>query len=379
MLKRIFLAIETFILGFKKKKDILFVVRNKLMLTYARAIYEILEEDSRLRLWICLYEPYDADDEEIKALKKKSNPRCISYFLARYLKWDLIIFPDHKPAFRADCQKIYVDHALCSGQAVDGDVYEYGSRARDRSGNIIYNKIFVASHFLANGIKNHHPDVYPYIRVVGNLFIDKLIDAKNGKPGIFKSTDFNHNRMTIVIASTWRNNSLIHNTGLELIEKLPDLAKQYNIVITIHYHNYYFRYPECLDWNDILGKINIENVCVIKPGTEPHHYLAQADLLIMDMTSLGLYFPVCGKPIIFWDNINVEYVPVNLIDELRKVAYVVNDISNLDLIINNALSNFDEEKMRILSNKISSYQGESGNRIKNEIYQCIHMEYQEGQ
>ena len=374
MLKQIYLAIESFILGFKKKKDIIFVVRNKLMLTYARAIYELLEEDNRLRLWICLYEPYDADDEEIKALKEKSSPRCISYFLARYFKWDLIIFPDHKPQFRADCHKIYVDHALCTGRTVDGDVYEYGNKARDRSGNVIYNKIFVASHFVADGIKNHYPEVYPRIRVVGNLFIDKVIDSKNGEPGIFKRTDFN-NRKTIVIASSWRKISLIHNMGMELIGKLPDLAKQYNIIISIHYHNYYFRYPECLDWKDILGKINIENVYVIKPGTEPYRYLAQADLLIMDMTSLGLYFTVCGKPIIFWDNINVKYVPVNLIDELRKAAYVVNDISNLDSIIKSALSDFDKEKMRILSNKISSYQGDSKKRIRKEIYDSLHIEY----
>ena len=374
MLKQIYLSIESFILGFKTKRDIIFIVRNKLMLTYARAIYELLEKDNRLRLWICLYKPYDADDEEIKALNKKSNPRCISYYLARYFKWDLIIFPDHKPAFRADCQKIYTDHALCSGRTVDGDAYEYGNRARDSSGNIIYNKIFVASHFLADGIKKHYPDVYPYIRIVGNLFIDKVIDTNNGKQGMFKRTGSDHNRMTIVIASSWREISLIHNFGLELIEKLPDLAKQYNIIITIHYHNYNFRYPGCRDWKDILGKINIENVCVIEPGTEPYHYLAQADLLIMDMTSLGLYFPVCGKPIIFWDNINVKYVPVNLIDELRKAACVVHDISNLDSIINSAVSNFDEEKMRTLSGKISSYQGESENRIRNEIYESVHLE-----
>ena len=374
MLKRIYLLIENFFLGFKKKKDIVFVVRNKLMLTYARAVYEILEEDNRLRLWICLYEPYDADDEEIKALKAKRNPRCISYFLARYFKWDLIIFPDHKPEFRVECYKIYIDHALCSGRTVDGDVYEYGNKARDRSGKVIYNKIFVASHFLANGIKNYYPEVYPCIRVVGNLFIDRVIAAKHGKPDISKITNFDHNKLTIVIASSWRNISLIHNFGMELIEKLPGLAKQYNIIITIHYHNYYFRYPECLDWKNILGKIDIENVCVIEPGTEPYYYLPQADLLIMDMTSLGLYFPVCGKPIIFWDNSNVKYVPVNLVDELRKAAYVVNDISSLDSIINNALSEFDEEKMKTLSDKISSYQGESVKRIKNEIYQSIHLE-----
>ncbi len=161
---------------------------------------------------------------------------------------------------------------------------------------------------------------------------------------------------------------------MELIEKLPELAKQYNVILSIHYNNYYFSYPGCLDWKDILGEINLGNVCVIKPGTEPYHYLVQADLLIMDMTSLGLYFPVFKRPIVFWDNINVKYVTVNLIDELRKAAYVVNDISNLDAIIDNAFSDYDEEKMIILLNKISSYQGESENRIREEIYESICLE-----
>ena len=367
--------LEFFFPMYKKKKDVLFVVRNKLMLTYARAIYEKLEEDNRLRLWICLYKPCDADDEEIKALKIRNNPRCISYLLARYIKWDLIIFPDHKPLFRADCHKIYIDHALVSGRTVDGDAYEFGKRAKDHSGNVIYNKIFVASHFIADGVKNHYSDVYPHIRVVGSLFVDKLIATKNNKSEILKEINLNHSRKTIMIASTWTKQSLIHNVGLELIAKLPELAGQYNVIITAHYNNYYFRYPECMDWRKILGKINIENVYVIEPGVEPYRYLSVADILIMDITSLGLYFTIFGRPIIFWENIDFQYGPVNLIDELRKAAYVVNDISNLDSIIDKAILNFDEEKMKILLDKISSYQGKSEKRYKEEIYQSISLEY----
>lgn len=368
------MSIESFFLKYKKKKDILFVIRNKLMLSYARAIYERLEDDNRLRLWICLYKPCDADDEEIKALKVKNNPRCISYLLARYIKWDLIIFPDHKPVFRTDCHKIFVDHSLCSGRTVNGDAYEFGKRARDRSGNVIYNKIFVASHFIADGVKNHYSEVYPYIRVVGNLFLDKLIETQSKKTKIFKEINLDQNRATIMIASTWTKHSLIHNLGQELITKLPELASQYNIIISAHYNNYCFKYPESLDWRKILGEINLKNVYVTEPGAEPYRYLSQADLLIMDITSLGLYFPFFCKPIIFWENVNFELEPVNLIDELRKAAYVVNNIFDLDSIINNAILNFDEEKMSILSNKISSYLGESEKRFKEEIYESILLE-----
>lgn len=371
MIRQIYMAIESYFLKFKKKKDILFVVRNRLMLSYVRAIYKRIEQDDRLRLWICLYKPCDADDHEMKVLKVKNNPRCISYYLARYIKWDLIVFPDHKPVFRADCHKIFVDHSLGSGRTVDGDVYEYGRRAKDRTGNIIYKKIFVASHFIAEGIKNHYPDIFPYIRVVGNLFIDELMETQKKKTDLFKEKNLDHDRKTIMFASTWTSDSLIHNYGQELIAKLPELASKYNVIISAHYNNYYFKYPGCLDWRNILGKINMENVYVIEPGTEPYRYLALTDLLIMDITSLGLYFTIFGKPIIFWNNVNLDCATVNLIDELRKAACVVGDISNLDTIIDKAILSFDKEKMKALSSKVSSYQGESEKRYKEEIYQSL--------
>ena len=107
-LKSVYLTLERSVLKYKKKKDILFPIRNELMFQYAYEIQKVLESDQRLRLWYCCINP----DLFLNfpQVRIKYSLKTLPYKIARWIKWDLVLYPDHGSCFRADTSKIYTGH-----------------------------------------------------------------------------------------------------------------------------------------------------------------------------------------------------------------------------------------------------------------------------
>src|ERR1017187_1140875 len=110
-------ALEDVIRFFKKKKDILFLVYNEIMLSYALPVYDLMAKDRRIRSWFCFVgEDGRFDPDNIKEIQQKFKGRIIPYKSAKLKRWDLILYPSHGPYFRSRCPKIYIGHSLKSGK-----------------------------------------------------------------------------------------------------------------------------------------------------------------------------------------------------------------------------------------------------------------------
>ena len=104
-------------------------------------------------------------------------------------------------------------------------------------------------------------------------------------------------------------------------------------------------------------------------------FLADADLLITDATSLSLYYPQFRRPIIYYDNPDVQYAMYSLMKELKTIVYNVSEIKNMKRHINCAFDQFSSETMRVFSEKISSYPGTAEVRYKEEIYDSLKLPF----
>lgn len=373
MLKKIkIIAITLFARLFKlrNRKYVLFAVRNEIMLSYVLPIYNGLRNDSRLSLWFCFTNPDRFSANQIDTFKKKHTLKTISYRLAKHIDWELIIFPDHCPPFREKCHKIYTGHGLTAGKKVKDTAYIFGPRSLGKKGEIIYEKIFVNSQFIKDRIKENYSNFYPHVRVVGSLLSDQMRIEKNID---IQSLGLDINKKTIMICSTWGPHSLIQSQGHNFINEIPKIANDYNIIISVHLNNFTVSKSGCDDISGLLDRIEQTNVYINKSFQVPHLLLRNADILITDITSLGLYYPMLGRPIIFLDNQKTEFEPCALIPELRKVAYVINDFSNMRETIENALIKFNPERMKDLSLKIVSFHGQAWERHANEIYDSLSL------
>ena len=297
---------------FKTKKYILFIAHNDIMLSYAYPVYERLMHDKRLRMLFCFRYKHLFIPGRIKKLKKRHRIRSIPYKIASIFKWDLIIFPDHRPWFRSDCRKIYIGHGAKAGKMVNGESYRYGSCSRDENNEIFYDKIFESSNYVKNAIKKYYPEYYPKVKVVGSLLAEKILEYSAERNEILRRINFDIYKKTVMVVSSWGSFSFLQSQGLEFIKIIPQIAKKYNIIFSVHLNNFVKEYSNGVDWRNIIGQINCKNVYTLINEEEPYHFLASADILITDMTSLGLYYPVLVRPMIFYDNQNINCVYCHL-------------------------------------------------------------------
>ncbi|MCK4882483.1 MAG: CDP-glycerol glycerophosphotransferase family protein [Candidatus Omnitrophica bacterium] len=375
-LKKIYFMIERFFLGFKRKKDVLFVARNELTFDYTYIIYKHLTGDERLRVWFCLVSPKNFLD--YAQIKKKFKLRTIAYEIARKLKWDLVMLPDHGPYFRDDCPKIYVNHGISSGKSKKGEHYIYSDRARGNDGRILYEKIFLTSNTLKEQVREHYPDFHECIAVVGSLCADEMmeVDRMAVRRDKLAGLGLSPEKKTAFIASSWGPHCLIQSEGERLIEEVNKLREEYNIILSIHLHNFHVEsHYKGLDMKVLLGKLRKDNVCVLEPKQSTHLLLPFSDILLTDMTSLSLYYPLLKRPVVFYDNRDVKYALSGLVPELREISFSVDDVSGLSSKFRKAEEEFDPAVMEEFSKKVFSFQGQAWERVSEEIHEILGLDH----
>lgn len=369
-LKKIYFILEGWLLKHKAGKDILFVVENELMLKYAYEVYQRLSGDKRVRLWFCVVYPRRFND--VSKMKKRFGAGIVPYGLARRVKWDLILYPNHGPYFRADCPKIYIGHGIGSGKTGRiKDHYIFGKYSLDENGQVIYEKIFLAGEHVKKQVQEHYPVFYPRVRVVGSLSGDRIVNADVQNRVNSAAPNLDRGKKTVMFASSWGPYSLVQSQKDEIIKGVRNLAGEYNVVVSLHHNNFNKIHFEGVDVRQLFSGVVHENVYVQKPGDDGHLLLPIADVLVTDMTSLGLYFPLLNRPVIFYDNPGQKYFPASLNQELMKVSRVTRDVSDLRADVREALKSFDKEKMGELAEKIFSYRGRAWERYSCEIYESL--------
>lgn len=370
---RLLLAIERKILKFKTKKDILLIVPNEIMYAYTKPIYDRLAGDRRIRPWFCFCSPHRFRKRNLAAIRKEKL-RTIPVRIARHLKWDLILYPVHRRRFRADCKKIYIDHSMHMGKAANGESYKYGRHTRDKNNNLTYDKIFAASDHEKQLISKSHPQHYPTVKVVGSLLADSLLASVGRKEKILESLNFDAARKTIMIASSWGPHCFAQNLGPKFIENLPALLEKYNVIFSIHQCNFLRKCSPQIDFTAVIRNARYANCRISSNNAESIDLLLAADLLITDHTSLGLYYLLLGRPIIFYENANVEYTPGAMFFEFRKAAHVIHDIDSIKEDILQAFDEYDKEKIEFVASQACSHRNNAWQRYEHEIYEMLLLE-----
>ena len=286
----------------------------------------------------------------------------------------MILYPNHGPYFRADCPKIYIRPGVGSGKTGRiKDHYIFGKYSLGENGQVIYEKIFLAGEHVKKQVREHYPVFYPHVRVVGSLLGDRLVNADVQNRVNSVAPNLDRGKKTVMFASSWGPYSLVQSQKNEIIKGVRNLAGEYNVVVSLHPNNFNKIHFEGVDVGQLFSGVVHENVMFKNPETR-HLLLPMADVLVTDMTALGLYFPLLNRPVIFYDNPGQKYFPASLNQELMKVSRVTRDVSDLRSDVREALKSFDKGKMEELAEKIFSYRGRSWERYSYEIYESLGLE-----
>jgi len=384
-LKKAIIYLESLLMKLKKRKDILLMVHNELMFSYCILFYKLLTKDKRFRLWFCFDRPSLISKDKIKELKSNYGFKTISYPMAKYLRWDLALYPDHYGWLRKAVKKIYVSHGI---EFLDRSLCPYSFDQKytlDKENNLVYDQLFVTSELIKKRAALINGRLRASLRNVGSLMYDDLYAlVKNQEGSNTKSP-----KKSIFIMSTWGNSSLLQSQGEILFDQMGILSEKYTIKFSIHPNNLIKEYSNDIDWTKKMK--DAERKYGIEPILGPSGWKAsftQTDVIITDNTSLHFYFLLLNKPMILLNHKNGPFEPdadrliVNAYLEdvnniVKDYAYVVDSLSNIESKINYAMEYHDEARAKKALDKIVNYLGNSKQKAYSEICSILDIEEKE--
>jgi len=338
----------------KRKKNILFVTSNKVMFDQVSFICDELKKDPRLSLWFCFSSPCRFDKKTLSELKKERKNTPFS--IAKFIKWDLIIFPDHDYGFRRDVKKIFIGHGPPMSKRVNGEYYMFGDDAVYKGGEYKYDRTFVYSEKQKREATKLYPQFYGKVDIVPSMRMWDISKKQQEKEELFREWNLDPAKKTIIFTSTW-DRSLVCSHGKALLSLLPALLREYNVVVSLH--------PKTIISSDsgfdsfarkIFEFKARDFVCFSGSSWAP--FVSTCDLLITDHTSMACYFLPYIRRVIFVDIPDVEAG-----DMMRRIASKCHRIKDLTVLEGDIKEAFLIDRKQDYENLASDYLGDYKNSM----------------
>jgi hypothetical protein len=133
-------------------------------------------------------------------------------------------------------------------------------------------------------------------------------------------------RPTVLYGPTYSTASSLHIAGEAIIESL--LASGFNVIVKLHDRSLEpsDRFTGGIDWRARLARFNSNFRFALAPGIDASPYLAAADALVTDHSSIGFEFLVLDRPLIVYvapDLTRVARISSDKVTLLRNAADLV--------------------------------------------------------
>ena len=174
----------------------------------------------------------------------------------------------------------------------------------------------------------------PAIRLIGMPRLDCLLDGSLQRDAILNSIGIDPSRKTVLYAPTWSRYSSVATMGEDIVKRLG--AAGYTVIVKLHdrsrqaddYHS------GGVDWGARLEPLLKANGGVLATGSNSSTYLAAADVLITDHSSVGFEYLLLDRPLIrihvpeLLEKTDIEPVYVQLMSEAATSVENIDELSD---------------------------------------------------
>ena len=218
----------------------------------------------------------------------------------------------------------------------------------------------------------------PAIRLIGMPKLDCLVDGSLERDKILESLGIEPKRKTVLYAPTWSKYSSVASMGEELVRRLG--SSGYTVIVKLHdrsrqgddYH------AGGVDWGQRLLPILQTVGGVLATGSNSSLYLAAADLLITDHSSVGFEYLLLDRPLLrihvpeLLKNTDIEPLYVQL---MADAATSVSSIEDLEKAVDRNFTNPGEKSTsrKEVANKMFYRPGTATARAIAEMYDVIEL------
>ena len=219
----------------------------------------------------------------------------------------------------------------------------------------------------------------PAIRLIGMPRLDCLVDGSFKRDEILKSIGIDPSRKTVLYAPTWSRYSSVATMGEDMVKRLG--AAGYAVIVKLHdrsrqaddYHS------GGVDWGARLEPLLKANGGVLAAGSNSSTYLAAADVLITDHSSVGFEYLLLDRPLIrihvpeLLEKTDIEPVYVQLMTE---AATSVLDIEQLSTAVDASFvsPSAKSASRQYVASEMFYQPGTATDRAVAEMYNVIELE-----
>jgi glycosyltransferase involved in cell wall biosynthesis len=177
--------------------------------------------------------------------------------------------------------------------------------------------------------------------LVGYPKVDRLVDGSLDRQRISRELSLDPSLPVVIYAPTWSPYSSLNQSGEEIVDRLT--AEGFQVIVKLHDRSYDRRQRGSggIDWSTRLAKYESHPRVRIAREADGSPFLAAADALVSDHSSIAFEYMVLDRPIVIVDCpelIAQAAINPEKVQRLRSAADVVASATELPAAVRRALA-----------------------------------------
>ena len=214
--------------------------------------------------------------------------------------------------------------------------------------------------------------------LIGFPKIDDLVNGRWSAAAVRADLGLDPSAQTVLYAPTFSPASSLHMAGERIIEALLGTGR--NVIVKLHERSTvpHPKYTDGVDWPARLGRFLAEPGYAYATGAHVGPYLAAADALITDHSTVGFEFALLDRPIIVFDAPDLlHFARINpeKWHQLRGMADVVQRAEDLAELLSRALASPTRHAAvrRATAQALFAHAGHATERALQVVYDLIEL------
>ncbi|HEU4795134.1 MAG TPA: CDP-glycerol glycerophosphotransferase family protein [Pyrinomonadaceae bacterium] len=215
-------------------------------------------------------------------------------------------------------------------------------------------------------------------RLVGMPKVDCLVDGSLSRNAVLEKLGIDPQRKVILYAPTWSAHSSLVTMGQELVERL--VSAGYAVIVKLHDRSHD---PEeansgGVNWVARLGPLLQQSGGHLATGSDSCPYLAAADVMITDHSSIGFEYLLLDRPLVRIEvpsllkeaNVNPEYIAL-----LADASLSVRTVSETLAAVERSLTEpgWKSETRRVVASDLFHSPGNATALAVKELYELLEL------
>ena len=351
------------------------LVNARTAMNYATVapIVQSLQRDSRLDFYFTASEN---PEKQAEIFAEASGPfKFITPLQASLTRFDVYLAADFLwMALPRGARRVQTFHGVAGKYRTVYDSPSNSMREWDRLFFINKRRL---QHFIDCGAIDENSAA---ARLIGMPKLDCLVDGSLVRDDILTSLGIDPARRTILYAPTWSAYSSVVSMGEELVTRLGQAG--HTVIVKLHDRSrdaLHHEHSGGVDWGERLEPLLQRCGGCLATGSNSSRYLAAADVMITDHSSVGFEYLLLDRPLI---RIHVPELIKNTDIEPSYVELLANasiSVNNVDETIDAVERAFAEPKIKsgdrvAVANEMFYKPGTATERAVKELYELIELD-----